>query len=271
VTLRAAQRRVGITQDALAQSLTERFIFGDEAVGGMMPSARILAEEYGVSRLFLREVLAGLQRQGLIETIPGKGVYIRKPNMLNAARNVHATIRQSSATARDLIEARGNLEEQCAALAATRATDQDIEQMEVALRAFDEASSLIPRAQADIAFHSLVAKGTHNPVLQIMFGSITTLAFDTMLRSLSDPSIFKVGAPLHHTILKAIKNKDEDAARRAMSKHIHLAEKSYKSDLDRELREIAERIVKDVLQSNLTVDEILDSALKNYEVELKRT
>jgi transcription termination factor NusB len=80
-----------------------------------------------------------------------------------------------------------------------------------------------------------------------------------------------VGAPLHHTILRAIKNKDEVAARRAMSKHIHLAEKSYKSDLDRELREIAERIVKDVLQSNLTIDEILDSALQNYEVELKRT
>ena len=55
-----------------------------------------------------------------------------------------------------------------------------------------------------------------------------------------------------------------------MSRHIHLAEKSYKSDLDRELREIAERIVKDVLQSNLTIDEILDSALQNYEVELKR-
>ena len=271
MTLRAVQRRVGITQDALAQSLTERFIFGDEAVDGLMPSARILAEEYGVSRLFLREVLAGLQRQGLIETIPGKGVYIRKPNMLNAARNVHATIRQSSATARDLIEARGNLEEQCAGLAAIRATEQDIEQMEVALRAFDEATSLVPRAQADIAFHSLVAKSTHNPVLQIMFGSITTLAFDTMLRSLSDPEIFKVGAPLHHTILRAIKSKDEIAAKRAMSKHIHLAEKSYKSDLDRELREIAERIVKDVLQSSLSVDQILDTALQDYEVDLKQS
>ncbi|MFM2175823.1 MAG: hypothetical protein RLZZ527_899, partial [Actinomycetota bacterium] len=205
------------------------------------------------------------------ETVPGKGVYIRKPNMLNAARNVHATIRQSSATARDLIEARSNLEEQCAGLAALRATDQDIQQMEVALKAFDDATSLIPRAQADIAFHSLIAKGTHNPVLQIMFGSITTLAFDTMLRSLSDPAIFKVGAPLHHTILQAIKDRDPDAARDVMSKHIHLAEKSYKADLDRELREIAERIVKDVMQSTSTIDQILDTALQNYEVELKRS
>ena len=269
--MKAQTRQVGISQDDLAKSLAERFIFGDEAKEGLMPSARILAEEYGVSRLLLREVLAGLQRQGLIQTVPGKGVYVRKPNMLNAARNVHATIRQSAATARDLIEARGNLEEQCASLAAQRATDKEIEQMELALQAFDEANSVIPKAQADIAFHSLIAKGSHNPVLQIMFGSITTLAFDTMLRSLSDPEIYKVGAPLHHTILKAIKKKDSEAAKAAMSKHIHLAEKSYRSDLDRELREIAERIVRDVLHSSQSVDEILAATFTEFSVELKQS
>lgn len=263
-------RTTGMSQDALAQNLTERFIFGDEAKDGLMPSTRILSEQYGVSRLFLREVLAGLQRQGLIRTVPGKGIYVRKPNVLNAARNVHATIRQSTATARDLIEARGNLEEQCAALAAERATESDIEQMELALRAFDDANHVIPRAQADIAFHSLVAKGTHNPVLQIMFGSITTLAFDTMLRSLTDPEIMRTGAPLHHTILKSIKKRDPKGAKAAMSKHIHLAEKSYQSDLDKELREIAERIVREVLHSTQSVDEILAASLQDYSVDLRQ-
>lgn len=267
MTLETIKRQV--SQDGLAQILAERFIFGGEAIDGLMPSARILAAEYGVSRLFLREVLAGLQRQGLIETIPGKGVYVRKPNMLNAARNVHATVRQSQATARDLIEARAHLEEQCASLAAQRATDEDIEQMEVALKAFDNATSLIPRAQADIAFHSLIAKSTRNPVLQIMFGSITTLTFDTMLRSLSDPEIFEVGAPMHYEILRAIKHKDPKKAALMMSKHIHLAEDSYKTDLDRTLRDIAERIVKEVLHSSQSVDDILDLALKSYSVEIK--
>ena len=227
----------------------DRFVLGAEANNGMLPSTRLLAEEYGVSRLFLREVLAGLQRQGLIETFPGKGIYVKKPDMLNAARNVHTAVRQSSATARDLIEARSHLEEQCASLA---------------LKAFDDAPSLIPRAQADIAFHSLIAKSTHNPVLLVMFGSITKLAFDTMLRSLSDPKIYEVGAPLHRVILKAIKKREPKAALSAMSKHIHLAEKSYKSDLDRQLSEIAERIVKDVLHTTLSVDQILDAALQSY-------
>jgi flagellar biosynthesis/type III secretory pathway protein FliH len=69
---------------------------------------------------------------------------------------------------------------------------------------------------------------------------------------------------LHGVILNAIKKRDSKAALGAMSKHIHLAEKSYKSDLDRQLSEIAERIVKDVLHTTLSVDQILDAALQNY-------
>lgn len=257
-----------VTQDELARNLTQRFILGDEAKEGMIPSTRILAEEFGVSRLFLREVLAGLQRQGLIESVPGKGVFVKKPDMLNAARNVHVAVLQSSATARHLVEARTNLEEECAAIAALRATDEDINQMEVALKAFDDATSLIPKAQADIAFHSLLARSTHNPVLQIMFGSITTLAFETMLRSLSDPEIFKLGAPLHHTILNAIKKKNPKEAKKAISQHLHIAEDSYKSDLDKKLSDIADRIVKEILHSSLSVEEVLDSALRDFKVEI---
>lgn len=65
-------RKIIISQDDLARNLMDRFILGSEAQNGMLPSTRLLAEEYGVSRLFLREVLAGLQRQGVIETFPGK-------------------------------------------------------------------------------------------------------------------------------------------------------------------------------------------------------
>lgn len=235
-----------------------------------MPSARILAEKYGVSRLFLREVLAGLQRQGLIKSVPGRGVFIRKPHMLDTAKNVHTTLRQSAATARDLIEARVNIEEQTAHLAALRATDEDIAQMEVALAKFDAASEILARAEADIAFHSLIAKATQNPVLQVIYGSITTLTFEIMLRSLSDPKVYETGAPLHHTILKAIKDRAPEKAARAMSQHLHLAEDTYDADLDIPLSEVANRVIKEKLGSSKTIHEVLDSAFKNYSLDIKR-
>ena len=45
-------RRVVISQDDLARNLMDRFVLGGEAQNGMLPSTRLLAEEYGVSRLF---------------------------------------------------------------------------------------------------------------------------------------------------------------------------------------------------------------------------
>lgn len=256
-----------VTQDELSKELMNRYILPDNAEGNMMPSARLLAEEFGVSRLFIREVLAGLQKLGLIQSITGKGIYVLKPQVLSAAKNFHTTARQSNATARDLVEARANLEETCSRIAATRATDVDIELMEIALNSFDSANGLIPRAQADIAFHALIVKSTHNPVLQMMFGSITTLVFETMLRSLSDTDIYAEGAPIHRKILASIKAKKPDVASTLMGQHIHLAESSYKKDLDRKLSDIANRIVKEVLHSDLEIEDILDSALRDYKIE----
>lgn len=256
-----------ITQAEISKELMNRYILGSTSDGSMMPSTRLLADEFGVSRLFMREVLAGLQKQGLIQSIAGKGIYILKPQVLSAARNFHTTARQSNATARDLIEARANLEEACARMAATRATDKDIELMEVALDSFDSANGLVPRAQADIAFHALIVKSTHNPVLQMMFGSITTLVFETMLRSLSDAEIYAKGAPIHRKILKSIKERKPEVAFQSMGQHIHLAESAYKNDLDRKLSEIADRIVKEVLHSDLDIEDILESALRDYQIE----
>lgn len=259
-----------ISQDELSRDLTRRYIVGDETINSLMPSARILAEEYGVSRLFLREVLAGLQRQGLIETVPGRGVFVRKPHMLDAARNVHTTLRQSAATGHNLIEARANLEQETARLAALRATDSDIEQLEIALLAFENANELLARAEADIAFHSLLAKATQNPVLQVMFGSITILTFEIMLRSLADPETVAKGAPLHHIILRAVKNRDPELAMEAMSQHLHLAEDTYGADLGIPLSEVAARIVNEVFGDSRTVHEVLGQALKKYPMDILR-
>ena len=258
------------TQDELAQELTAKYVLGDQSEDGRMPSARILAEKYGVSRLFLREVLAGLQRQGLIKAVPGRGVFIRKPHMLDTAKNVHTTLRQSAATARDLIEARINLEEQTVYLAAIRATDDDIAQLEIALAAFDNATELLARAESDIAFHSLIAKATQNPVLQMIFGSITTLTFEIMLRSLADSKTFEQGAPLHGKILSAIKDKNPDKAVAAMSKHLHIAEDTYDADFDVALSVLADRVIKQTFGESRTIHEVLESALKPYSMDILR-
>lgn len=269
MTVRLSHERP-VSQDELSAIISERFIFGDEAPEGLIPSARVLAEEYGVSRAFLREVLAGLQRQGLVEAIPGRGVFVKKPDMISAASSVHRTLRLSAATPLDLIEARSNLEVETARLAALRATEEDILELETALKAFDDATELLARAKADIAFHAMLARATRNPVLQVMFGSISTLTFELMLRSLADPDVVAAGAPLHHTILKAIKKRDPQKAMKAMGQHLHLAEDTFGDDTHRSLAEVAERVVREVLGSTLPIDAVVDSALQDYSTDITK-
>jgi GntR family transcriptional repressor for pyruvate dehydrogenase complex len=179
-------------------------------------------------------------------------------------------LRQSAATARHLIEARVNLENQTVRLAAIRATDEDIAQLEVALKSFDDATELLARAKSDIAFHSLIAKATQNPVLQVVFGSITALTFEIMLRSLADEKTMAQGAPLHHSILDAIKAKDPDKAVAAMSKHLHIAEGTYGTDFDIPLSDVADRVIKQSFGASINIHEVLDAALKDYSMDILR-
>jgi DNA-binding FadR family transcriptional regulator len=91
---------------------------------------------------------------------------------------VHVAVLQSSATARHLIEARAHLEEQCASYAALRATDEDIQQMEVALDAFDNATSLVPKAQADIALTACKKHSESSTSNHVWFNHLTSIRND---------------------------------------------------------------------------------------------
>lgn len=50
----------------------------DAADGSSFPSEPRLAEEFGVSRMTVRAALAKLERDGLVERVPGRGSFVRK-------------------------------------------------------------------------------------------------------------------------------------------------------------------------------------------------
>ena len=46
-----------------------------------LPRESVLAEKMGISRTQLRDVLASLEREGFIYTLPGKGCYVAPKNV----------------------------------------------------------------------------------------------------------------------------------------------------------------------------------------------
>ncbi|HEX5325898.1 MAG TPA: GntR family transcriptional regulator, partial [Acetobacteraceae bacterium] len=62
----------------LTELLRGQIVSGALADGARLPSEAQLGERYGVSRITIRQALADLERQGLLERTPGRGTFVRR-------------------------------------------------------------------------------------------------------------------------------------------------------------------------------------------------
>lgn len=65
----------------LKEKLTEAIINGDWSVGAMIPSERELSEQYGISRMTVRQALSEMVKEGLLVRKKGKGSFVAEPKI----------------------------------------------------------------------------------------------------------------------------------------------------------------------------------------------
>lgn len=63
----------------LGDLIRERIGHGHLRVGERIPSEAQLGDRFGVSRITVRQALSELEREGLLERVPGKGTFVREP------------------------------------------------------------------------------------------------------------------------------------------------------------------------------------------------
>ncbi|WP_461008778.1 GntR family transcriptional regulator [Streptomyces capparidis] len=72
-----ALRRGEALYKQLAAEIRKGMVSGEYPAGSLLPSETALIERYGVSRPTVRNAIAALRAQGLIEVVHGKGSYVR--------------------------------------------------------------------------------------------------------------------------------------------------------------------------------------------------
>jgi DNA-binding FadR family transcriptional regulator len=122
-----------------------------------------------------------------------------------------------------LLEVRRALEGEAAALAAQRATSEDFERLGLAITemeaAQDDESKLVT---ADVAFHRGLAQATGNPIFLTILDTLVGLMQEFMRKTY--PAFGPEHAILdHRRILDAVRQRDGDAARRALQSHMQTA------------------------------------------------
>ena len=201
-----------------------------------VPPQRELARQLGISRASLREALSMLEALGLVEIQPGKGVRINGPHSGRARMHrAYATPALGTLSPRQLIELRLVLEPGWAALAAVRADDSGLRQLQWTQSQLAHAlarSDLLAAADADLQFHLLLAQLSGNPGLVAMARQLE-LAISHSLRlpfawgGADDQPVRE-----HDAIVQAVCAGDAPGAAGAMRAHLLSAARRSGIDLD---------------------------------------
>lgn len=148
--------------EEVARALEVKLTRGELIPGDQLPTEKVLAETFGVSRAVVREAVARLRADGLIETRQGSGAFVA-----TAPRSLNFRFWQGEGPAlvelRDIFELRAMVEAAVAELAARRRIPEDVANMERHLKAMDEALAVGgDGSPADDSFHLAIASATHN-------------------------------------------------------------------------------------------------------------
>jgi GntR family transcriptional regulator, transcriptional repressor for pyruvate dehydrogenase complex len=185
------------------------------APGDRLPTERQLMVALGVGRSTVREVIRKLQALGVVESRKGSGTYLLRSISADA---IHVPLTIDASALRDrllqTLDVRRGIEVEASALAAERATGEDIAAIEARLVEMERVHHLRGTAgREDLAFHLAIYDATHNPLFRQLLGQIRE-AFESFWEKPFDrPDFAKRSFPFHRELFEAIRAGDQEAAR----------------------------------------------------------
>jgi GntR family galactonate operon transcriptional repressor len=198
-----------------------QILSGDIKPGTRISTEQQLCEQYSVSRTVIRDALRILADKGLIEARPKSGTLVRNIehwNFLDPELIVWAQgLGDRTGFFEVLLEARNTIEPQVVALAAQKATAEDIAKIEIAyegmVAAFEQDKPDIEGfTTSDLEFHLAILESTHNIILK-QFGVLILAALRISFElALEFESISEESLRNHGKILEAIKSRDSKRA-----------------------------------------------------------
>jgi DNA-binding FadR family transcriptional regulator len=204
-----------------------------------------------------------LVERGLVETSPSRGTFVRSDMGSEPDAPREPSRPRNEITPGHIIELRGIVEPAAARLAAERATDAEIATLGRVVEKFDAAGTVLDRARWDITLHALVARMSHNPLVEQAFESIAPLVFELALRSNADPQVMAASAPFHRAVYEAIRDRDPDDACAAMLEHHESGGRLYGSDRDTSIDVIARRELERLLGPSASLEQVLAELMQD--------
>ncbi len=222
-------------QPALAQQvsdhLTRQIKDGVLSPGDLLPSEADLAKQLQVSRTVVREALARMKHDGLLDS--------KKGGRTRVARDVSGQVfrlapEQEESIIANLFEMRFIIEPEAAALAAVRGTD---EALALVKAAFDRLQEVVDRGQESTqeswAFHKAMVAASGNPQLARFLSWVEKKLWSfSYTQNPEENAELAVQAQKEHVVLlESLLSRDADVARDVARRHVVEAANRHGVDL----------------------------------------
>ena len=210
--------------EEVSGDLQRRIANGDLKPGDRLPTEKTLGEVFGVSRAVIREAIARLKADGLIESRQGSGAYVAA-----APKTINLRFWQGEGPEldelRDIFELRAMVEGSVAELAAQRRNQKDLKAMAAQLQEMETAlAEGLDGTEADDNFHIAMARATRNAYVgQLVeflgrhFSDSRKLSWQGTRKELAHP---QEAQREHRALFDAIAASDAEAARRCAQDHL---------------------------------------------------
>jgi len=226
-------RKVSLTEKVIA-SLRQEIESGQREPGSKLPTEPVLTERFGVSRTVIREAIAALKADGLLEPRQGAGVFVLAPETRSNDKSIFAVDYAQVSDVLEILELRMAVEIEAAGLACMRSSVAQqakiYEAMEKMERALEKGE---PTEQADFEFHSAISAATNNRRFAEFLEHLgdKTIPRAQLRRRPPEAEDQKAYMEMimgeHRRIFDAIAARDDDVARKAMRDHLSQSQTRY--------------------------------------------
>ncbi|MDM0059215.1 FadR/GntR family transcriptional regulator [Variovorax fucosicus] len=218
--------------DLIVEDVKRWIVAEGKQPGDRLPNEKELIELFGYSKSTVREALKALEVRGLISirTGPGGGAYLQEMTHEHASEPLRNFLHFHPLNGHHIYQLRKVLEPELAASVVGHLTPRQLERMEENIRfcaqPVTSAEELRAHREAELAFHTILAESSPNPVLAFTCRFLNDLLTDLMVykNALKGDELGKANVDYHTQLLSAFRAQNAQEVHRLMAEHMIDAE-----------------------------------------------
>lgn len=216
--------------DIFVDEMLSRITKGVYKENEKLPPESYFMEQFGMSRVTIREGFKKLNMLGVVDIRQGRGTFVQKVDMGTLMRPLYSAIVMNNVTVNHIFDARKYLEIGVTELATQNITDEKIVQLETLIKKMDTAIKLREKdnfSKLDITFHEMIVNMSDSSIMISMY----CILKETILKYISAINLsigtIEISEDQHRAIMEAMIARDAKKAALLMGEHVESVKKRY--------------------------------------------